>query len=107
MRCPPVGDRVTRRSRFDYERQVEATVGPEKEVSLGIEARNWFGAGKKPKVIAPFSVLGLVVNDVAVDLDLTDGVVALEVGGIVFGVPEAKLNRGEDRQSCIIRAVAM
>jgi hypothetical protein len=42
-------------------------------------------------VVAPLPVLGRVVDDAVLDLDLTDRVVPLEVRGIVLGVPEAEL----------------
>ena len=43
-------------------------------------------------MIATFAVFRLVIDDVVNDLDFTDGIVALEVAGIVLGIPKTKLN---------------
>src|SRR5450759_4526029 len=47
-------------------------------------------------MVAPLPVLGLVVDDAVLHLHLADGVVALEVGGVVLGVPEAELDGAEE-----------
>jgi hypothetical protein len=46
-------------------------------------------------VVATLPVLRLVIDDAVVHLDLADREVALEVGGIVAGVPQAELDRAE------------
>jgi hypothetical protein len=43
-------------------------------------------------VVAPLAVLGLVVDDAVLDLDLADREVALEVRRVVQRVPEAELD---------------
>jgi hypothetical protein len=46
-------------------------------------------------VVAALAVLGLVIDDAVLDFDLADVEVALEVGGVVLGVPQAELDAGE------------
>ncbi len=48
-------------------------------------------------MIAPLPVLRLVIDDFVFDLHLPDAEIALEVGGIVLGVPETELNQGKGR----------
>ncbi len=38
-------------------------------------------------MVAPLAILGLVIDDPIHNLDLTDGVVALKVRGIVHRIP--------------------
>ena len=50
-------------------------------------------------MVAPLAVLGLVIDDAVLDLDLADRVVALEVRRVVLCVPEAELDGAEQRQA--------
>ena len=49
-------------------------------------------------VVAALAVLGLVVDHAALYLYLTGGVVALEVGAVVHGIPQAELHIAEQIQ---------
>jgi len=49
-------------------------------------------------MIAAFAVLGLVVDDAVFNLNFADAEVALEVGHVVVGVPQAEFHVGEQRQ---------
>ena len=86
-------DRVERFAALDSRRIVPATVRAEEGVALRIEARERLGAGEVGEVIAALAVLGLVVDNAVLYLDLTGREVALEVGLIVLRVPEAELDR--------------
>ena len=50
------------------------------------------GAISRFRVVAALAILGLVVDGAALDLHLAGGKVALEVGGVVLGVPQAELD---------------
>ena len=47
-------------------------------------------------MIPPLPVFGLVVNDAAFNLHLTGGVISLEVGRVIHGIPQAKLHIREE-----------
>ena len=81
------------------DRAVPAAVRAEERVALRVEAGQRLRAGEVREVVAPLAVLGLVVDDAVVDLDLARREVALEVGGVVLGVPQAELDRAEQRQA--------
>ncbi len=97
-RGPAVRDRAGEVAALDRERRVPAAVRPEERLALGLEALDRLGAGEVREVVAPLPVLGLVVDDAAVHLDLAGGEVALVVGGVVLRVPETELDRGEERE---------
>ncbi len=97
-RLPAVGDRVAGRASLDGERAVPAAVRAQEGVALGVEAGERLGAGEVGEVIAPLAVFGLVVDDPVLDLDLAGRVVALEVGGVVLGIPQAELDGAEERE---------
>ena len=103
-RRPPVGDGVLRAPALDHDRRVPPATRPEEDVTLGVEPRERLRAGEVREVVAALAVLGLVVDDAAVDLDLADREVALEVRGVVERVPEAELDRAEQRQPCALLA---
>src|SRR5208282_6710675 len=48
------------------------------------------------EVIAALAILGLVIDDPVHDLDLAGAEIALEVGGVILGVPETELDAGEN-----------
>ena len=50
-------------------------------------------AGEPGEMIAALPVLRLVIDDFVFDLHLPDAEIALEIGGIVLGIPEAELDR--------------
>ena len=50
-------------------------------------------------MVAALAVLGHVVDDAVLDVDLAGGQVALEVRRVVLGVPQAELDRAEQRQA--------
>ncbi len=96
-RLPAVGDGATGAPFFHRERAVPASVWTQEVITLGVEAGEILAAGEPGEVVPSFAVLGLVEDDAVLDLDLADGVVALEVGGVVVGVPEAPFDRAEER----------
>jgi len=49
-------------------------------------------------MVAPLAVFALVVDHAVLDLDLANAEIALEVGCVVVRVPQAELDRGEERQ---------
>src|SRR5579872_1345714 len=49
-------------------------------------------------MIPSFPVLGFVINHSVLDFDFANAEIALEVGGIVLCVPQAKFNRREYRE---------
>ena len=97
---PAVGDRVGRRAPFDRDRPIPAAVGPQEGVPLRVEPGDRLGAGEEREVVAPLPVLGLVVDDAVLHLDLADRVVPLEVRGVVLRIPEAELDGAEEREAC-------
>ena len=97
-RLPAMGDRVGGRAPLDGDRAVPSAVRPEERVALRVEAGQRLGTGEVREVVAPLAVLGRVVDDAVLDLHLADRVVALEVRGVVLGVPQAELDRAEERE---------
>ena len=95
---PAVGDGVGGHPALDDIRPFPASIWAQEGIALGIEAGQRLTAGEPGEVVATLPVLGLVIDDTVLDLDLTDRVVALEVGGVVVGVPEAPLHCAEERQ---------
>ena len=68
-----------------------AAPGAQKGIPAGVKAVYRRVDGVQRVVVAALAVFGLVVDRAALHLDLTGGEVALEVGGIVHGVPQAEL----------------
>ncbi len=101
VRGPAVRDRAARLALLHRQRTVPAAVRAEEGVAVGVEAGELGGAGEEGKVVAPLAVLGPVVDDAAVHLHLAGREVALKIGGVVLGVPQAELHRGEDRQRTV------
>src|SRR6516162_1579262 len=95
-----MGLRISTPSTLDNGGIAPAAIRAEKSVALGVEPRNFFGTSKKRKVVAPFAIFRLVIDDTAFNFDFADAEIALEVGGIVLRIPEAKLNCSEDRKVC-------
>ena len=90
--CPSVGDGVGGLSPFYGQWRFPAAIGSQERLSLGIVAGELLGTGKLGKVIASFPVFCLVVDGCAKYLDFADVEVALEIGGIIPGVPEAEFD---------------
>ena len=95
--CQPWAIESDRRAALDGERPVPAAVRPEERVARRVEAGRRRRAGEVGEVVAPLAVLGRVVDDAVLDLDLAGRVVALEVRRVVLGVPEAELDGPEQR----------
>jgi hypothetical protein len=93
---PAVGDGVEGLAPFHRQRAVPAPVRPQEGIPLRVKARQRFGTGEEGEVVAALPVLRLVVDDPVLHLHLAGAEIALEVGGVVPGVPEAELHRRED-----------
>src|SRR3989304_2404358 len=78
---------------------VPAAVWPQEGLALGVESHHRFGGGQVGEVIAALAILGLVVDHPVDDLDLAERVIGLEVGGVVPGIPQAKLHAGDHREA--------
>ena len=77
--------------------QLGAAVYAHKGIPGGIKAIEG-GIGPEDRIVVPaLPVLGLVIDGPVGNLHLTGGEVALEVGGIVHGVPQTEFQIGEDR----------
>jgi hypothetical protein len=64
-----MGDRAGRLAALDGDRAVPAAIGPQERLAAGVEARRPLRAGEVGEVVAPLTVLGLVVDDPVFDLD--------------------------------------
>ena len=98
-RLPAVGDRAGHRAALDRERPVPAPVRPEERLARRVEPGHGRRAREPGEVVAALAVLGHVVDDAVLDVDLAGGQVALEVRGVVLGVPQAELDGAEQRQA--------
>ena len=78
-----------------------AAVHAQEGVTGGVEAVRLPVRPENRVVIPPLPVLGLVIDRGAQDLHLAGGVVALEVGAVIHGVPEAELHIGEEAQRLV------
>ena len=67
-------------------------------VAGGVEAGDRGVGPEHCVVVAALAVLGLVVDGAAHDLHFAGGEVALEVGAVVHGVPQAELHVAEHIQ---------
>src|SRR6516162_8186183 len=87
-------------STLDHGGIAPAAIRAEKGLALGVEPSKFFRTSKERKVVASFAIFRLVIDDAAFDFDFADAEIALEVGGIVLRIPEAKLNCSEERKVC-------
>ncbi len=95
-RRPTVGDGVGGLP-LSYRKWIVVTaIGAEECLTLRVEAGEGSRAGEVGEVVAPFPVFGFVVEDAIFNFHLADVEVALVVGGVVPGVPQAKFNGGEE-----------
>jgi hypothetical protein len=92
-RGPSRGDRVAAGPGRDGVGPVEPVVRPEEGVTVGVEAGDGCVHRVEGVVVAPFPVLGDVIDGGAVDLDLAEGQVALVVGLVVEGIPQVVLGQ--------------
>ncbi len=74
----------------------EAIIEAEEGLAVGIKALNGSVDGEDSIVVSSLSVLGLVIDGAADDLNFADGEVSLEVGHIVVCIPETELNKAEE-----------
>ena len=68
-----------------------AAPAAQKGIPAGVKAIYWRVDREKSVVVAALAILSLVVNRAALDLDLACRKIALEVGGIIHGVPQTEL----------------
>jgi hypothetical protein len=68
---------------------------PRKAFPVGIQSVHLFIDGIKGIVVAPLPVFGFVINGGTLDLHLTGGKIALKVGVVLQGIPEAPFHKGE------------
>ena len=73
-------------------RPSRASVYTDKGIPGGVESVRLPVCPEEGKVIPPLPVLGLVVDRSPFHLHLAGGVVALEIGGVIHGIPETELN---------------
>ena len=97
-RCPAVGNAAGTVSGADGLRICRAAVYAAKGIPGGVEAVHRAVCPEHGVVVAALAVLGLVVDHAALYLYLTGGVVALEVGAVVHGIPQAELHIAEQVQ---------
>ena len=104
--CPAVGDGIRRCAAF-HDLRVDPNPGrdPGNASRWVSKPASGFGAGEVGEVVAPFTVFGLVVDDAVFHFDLADVEIALEIGGIVPGIPQAKLDAREKREIGRLRPV--
>ena len=96
VRRPAVRNRVEGFATLHCRRIVPTAVGAEERVALRIETGELFRAGEIREVVAALAILGLVVDDTVHDFDLAGAEIALEVGGVILGVPQAELDAGKN-----------
>ena len=97
-RGPAVGNAVGAAARLDGFRLGGAAVYAAEGVAGGVEAGDRGVGPEHCVVVAALAVLGLVVDGAAHDLHFAGGEVALEVGAVVHGVPQAELHVAEHIQ---------
>ena len=95
-RTPTVGDGVARLAGEDDLGLVKAVVEADERLAVRVEPGDVRIDAVERVVVAALLVLGLVVDDGPLDLDLARGEVALEVLHVGRGVPEAPLEEGEE-----------
>ncbi len=94
-RCPAACDGVTGLALKNSIGLTETVVKTEEGLAVGIKALDGSIYGEDSVVVSSLSVLSLVINGAADNLNFTDGEVSLEVGHIIVCVPETELNEAE------------
>ena len=97
-RCPAVGNAAGAVPGADGLRVCRAAVHAAEGIPGGVKAVHRAVCPEHGVVVAALAVLGLVVDDAALYLHFTGGVVALEVGAVVHGIPQAELHIAEQIQ---------
>ena len=92
-RLPAVSDGIGRTALLHHLRGVPAAVCAQESFALGIKASQRLGTGEVGKMIAALAVFGLVIDHAAFDLDLPGVEIALEIGGVILGIPQAEFDR--------------
>ena len=98
-RRPPMRNRVGQFTGFHGCRLVPAAVPAQKRFPLRVKPAR-LRTGKVGEMIAPLPVLRLVIDDAVFHLHLARIEVALEVGGVVLRIPQAKFDAREPGQRC-------
>ncbi len=98
-RCPAMRLGVGRFPLLDRLRSIPTTIGAHESFTLRVKTAQRFGASEIGEMIAPLAIFGLVINDLILNFDLTDAQVALIVGHVVVGVPQAEFDQREGRQT--------
>ena len=75
--------------------RIKAPVRAQEAVTVRVEALHGGVHRVHGVMVAALPVLGLVVDGAALYLHFAGGEVALEVGGVVLGVPQAELHEAE------------
>ena len=96
VRRPAMRDGIERLPLLHRRRVVPTAIGAKECIALRVEAGKFFRAGEIREVIAALAILGLVIDDPVHNLDLAGAEIALEVGGVILGVPETELDTGEN-----------
>ena len=97
-RSPAVGEGVVRLTCENRLRIAETVVKTDEGIAVGIVAVDVGIYRVKCEMIAAVTVLGLVVNRGAYNLNTSGGEVALEVVAVVLSVPEAPLSEREETE---------
>ena len=97
-RCPAVGNAAGAVPGADGLRVCRAAIHTAEGIAGGIKAGNGRIAPEYRIVIAALTVFRLMVDDGRLHLHLAGGEVALEVGAVVNGIPQAELHIAEHIQ---------
>ena len=97
-RCPAVGNAAGAVPGADGLRVCRAAVHTAEGVAGGVEAGDRCVGPEHRVVVAALTVLGLMVDDARLYFHFAGGEVALEVGAVVDGVPQAELHIAEHVQ---------
>ena len=83
---------------------VPAAVRAQESLALGIKPGQRLRAGKIGKVVAPFAVFGFVIDHPVFHFHFAGVEVALEIGGVILGIPQAELHQLRTTESCAASA---
>ena len=96
-RLPAMGDGVAQGSPLHSQGRIPSPIGTQESISVSIEALPFLRACKKGKMVTSLAVFRLVIDHSINNLNLTDRVIALEIGCIIHRIPQTELKRGKDR----------
>ena len=98
-RRPAIGDGIVRLAGLDRARPVPAAPGPEEILALGVEAFERLRSRQtRRNDCAARDIRSCDRSTSSIDLDLAGREIALEIGGVVIGFPQAEFDRREDRE---------